>query len=102
MIEIINSLKGDNSDNDNILDIISKNKNEWTTAFKKFHTLSNTDILSILVNNDLEGGAQKKRDVLTGKSINEYTVVNILNFLESDKGKYYQGKKKDANPTYRI
>ena len=79
----------------NILEIIDKDKEEWKSAFNKYHTLSKPQILDYLNNDELEGGVQKKRDILKGKSISEYTIINIIKFLESDKGLYYQGKKKD-------
>jgi superfamily II DNA or RNA helicase len=79
----------------NILEIIDKDKEEWKSAFNKYHTLSKPQILDYLNNDELEGGVKKKRDVLKGKPISEYTVINIIKFLETDKGLYYQGKKKD-------
>lgn len=77
----------------NILDIINKNKKEWEQAFKSYHKMSKKQILNYL-NNNLEGGA-KERDIASQKSISEYTIVNIIEFLETDKGLFYKGKKKD-------
>jgi hypothetical protein len=87
MIDIINSLIPNANVNGNseinILDIISKNKDEWSNAFKKFHTLSKTNMLSILSNDikddtdNLDGGAQAKRDILKGKSIQTRSIMQL-------------------------
>ncbi len=77
----------------NILDIISKNKNEWKQAFKNYRKMSKQQIFDYLDTN-LKGGA-KERNIENQKSISEYTIVNIIEFLQTDKGLYYQGKKKD-------
>ena len=100
---LCNSLKKGGSliSSNNILDIISKNKNEWINAFKEYHKMTKNDII-----NHLKGGAKddeendeeelnKEQDITKGKAINAYTVINILTFLKSEKGLYYQGKKQN-------
>jgi superfamily II DNA or RNA helicase len=95
---------GSLTSSNNILDIISKNKNEWINAFKEYHKMSKDDIINHL-KGSARGGAideendeeelNKERDITKGKAISAYTVINILTFLKSEKGLYYQGKKKD-------
>jgi len=45
----------------NILDIIDKNKEEWKSAFNKYHKMSKSQILDYINNDELEGGVQKKK-----------------------------------------
>ena len=80
MKDICNCLLG--KTNGSINDIISKNKEEWKQAFSDYRK------------EKLEGGA-KERDIGSQKLISSYTIANINEFLETDKGLYYRGKKKD-------
>ena len=86
--------------NNNILDIISKDKENWKKGFNKYHSLSKNEITQKLnelnaisdENDDIlpETKIKGKTDIRQGKSIDEYTILNIIKYLETDTGKTFK------------
>jgi superfamily II DNA or RNA helicase len=93
---------------ENILDVMSRNKDEWKKGFDKYHSFSKNEIIQKLdeINaieneNDEVFSVEKtkggKTDIRKGKSIDEYTIINIIKYLETDTGKTF----KRADPETR-
>jgi superfamily II DNA or RNA helicase len=99
--QIRGCLNCDNN-NINILDIISKDKENWKKGFDKYHSFSKNEIIqkldelsAITDENDevlpeTKGKIGGRTDIRQGKSIDEYTILNIIKYLETDTGKTFK------------